>query len=227
MRSFSLTSLDFRSTQILQFMTCNDSSRLWWSSSLSTTSIYRWTCSPPSALLKLLFAIFLKYLKCPTPVSVKKVKSALNCFEFPPIQRRSSLQQLKQNIYFTIWRKGEQRRHIFLPWDKMTLWMHLTKLLNTYFPLSGCLYPSSTERILQKVKDTDAELQFSQPGTFSYSRPRTCHGSPLLNATHHNDSTAWTKKRAIFCSSCLLETRHDLWKRSWRLFKEKKSLNMS
>lgn len=99
-------------------MTCNDSRWLWWSSALSTMPICRWTCSPPSALPKL-FAIFLKYLKFPTPVTVKKVELALNCFEFPPSQRRSSLQQLKQNIYFTtIWRKGEQGRHIFLPWDK-------------------------------------------------------------------------------------------------------------
>lgn len=112
MTDFSLTSLDFRSTQILHFMICNNSSRLWWNSALSTMSIYRWTCSPPSPLPKLLFAIFLKYLKCSTPVSVKKVKLALNWSEFPSIQRRS-LQQLKQNIYLLLFKEKESRRGAF------------------------------------------------------------------------------------------------------------------
>lgn len=198
MRVFSMTSLDFRSTQILQYMTCNDSSRLWWSSAPSTTPIHRWTWSPPSAFPELLFAIFLRCLQFPTPVTVKKAKLALNCFEFPLMQRKRSLQQLKQNIYFTtIWKKGDQGRHIFLPWDKSTLWMHLIKSLNTFLPLPGCLYPSSTERVL--VCQAGAELQFSQPGSCSYpcSRPRTCHRSPLLNAMpwrHHS----LDRKREIF-----------------------------
>jgi len=77
MRVFSLTSLDFGSTQILLVMACNDSGRLQQSSTLSPithTTYLTHTCPPSSVFSELLFDIFLKHGKFATPATVKKVK---------------------------------------------------------------------------------------------------------------------------------------------------------
>lgn len=96
MRVFSLTLLDFGSTQILQFMTCNDSSGLQWSSTLSTTTCTQMYVVTSQSISQVTICCFLKLWQIYHSSHSEEVEEpenmvALNCFHFLPIQEIHSV----------------------------------------------------------------------------------------------------------------------------------------